>query len=132
MSDRRTEVLEALASTAVTAATQSASFYAADYAEVLALLSVTAVSGTAPTLAPIVQTSSDGGTTWFTCAGGSQWIEPLGTVISQIAGSTGDGDGTGNYLCAVRHAGQYVRVRFPAPGGTSPSWTLSVVIIGKN
>jgi hypothetical protein len=133
MPDRAITRNTVLSSTAVAAATNSAAALVERDTEALVMLSVTAVSGTTPTLSPVVQSSSDDGTTWFTLSGGSTWVEHDGTTVTQFTSTTGDGDGTGRYVCAVTNIGKHIRVRIPAPGGSdTPTWTLSVVVQSKN
>jgi len=133
VSDRQNDKQTVLTSQAVTAATNSSAFYVGDYTEALVILSVTAVSGTAPTLSPVVETSYDGDVTFATLAGGSTWVEQDATTVTQITDGTNiSGDGTGRYLCAVTNIGLSIRVRMPLPGGTTPSFTMSIIIVAKN
>lgn len=134
MSTRATEKKALLSSTAIVAATTTTSQYTGDFAEALLLISVSEVSGTSPTLKPVVQVSDDADTpTWYAVAGGSTWVEADASTVTEFTGSTGDGEGTGEYLCAVTNIGRNVRVKFPTPGGSeTPTWTLAVKILVKN
>lgn len=74
-----------------------------------------AVSGTgSPTWSPVVQFSTDGGSTWIT-ASSDETIPPItttGVTVWKVAQSRG----------------QHVRVSWPTPTGTSPSFTASIAI----
>jgi len=110
--DRKTEKTTVQAAGAITADTNSSSMYVGDYAEALVFLDVTAVSGTTPTLLPTVQVSHDD----------SEWY--VHTVGVEIVAA-------GNYLIRVANIGKYLRVNMDT-GGTTPSFTLSVVVQAKN
>jgi len=107
--------------------------------EVLVFFDCTASSGTGETLDVLLQTSSDGGTTWF-------------DMVYETAVST-DGDGTettptewdrdyvnlgADVACSgvravalYRDFGDLIRVKWFI-AGTTPSYTFSVKAIGKN
>jgi hypothetical protein len=77
-------------------------------------IGVDVVSGTAsPTWAPVVQFSMDG-TTWL-AAGADETIPPItttGVTVWRVAQSRG----------------MFVRVSWPLPGGTNPSFTATIAI----
>lgn len=88
----------------------------AEFASIL--ISVTAVSGTAPTLTPAVQWSDNGGTTWY----GSDPADVF-TTISAV----------GNVVKTFQVRGTSMRLTWPLPGGTTPSLTFaaSAVVTGS-
>ncbi len=84
---------------------------ASEYLESHILLDITAVSGTGPTLDLVIETSPDK-VNWFTH-----------TTFSQKTG-------TGKDLRTLSNLGKYLRARWTI-GGTTPSFTFSVTLIGK-
>jgi hypothetical protein len=85
---------------------------AANAKNVTYYLDVTAVSGTTPTLAPVIQTSPDNGTTWFSLA------------TAEMTGQTANITATGQYrTSSVAPIGMMTRLRMTI-GGTTPSFTL--------
>jgi len=109
-------------SAAQTAGGTSAAVAVGSYREFLLLLNVTAVSGTgSPTLTCFVDTSSDGGTTWFQIASGAA-ITATGTQIIQL--------GAGTAATPAVLFGDTVRLRWTITG-TTPSFTFSAIGIGK-
>lgn len=72
-----------------------------------------AVAGTSPTLAPVVQFSTDG-TTWLTANTDETLptISAVGVTVWRVAQSRG----------------QFARVSWPLPGGTTPSLTAAIAI----
>lgn len=80
---------------------------------VLIHIGVGAVSGTSPSWAPVVQFSNDG-TTWL-AANADETIPAItttGVTVWRVAQSRG----------------AFVRVSWPLPGGTTPSFTASIAI----
>lgn len=80
---------------------------------VLVHIGVGAVSGSSPSWAPVVQFSSDG-TTWL-AANADETIPAItatGVTAWRVAQSRG----------------AFVRVSWPLPGGTTPSFTASIAI----
>lgn len=80
---------------------------------VLVHIGVGAVSGSSPSWAPVVQFSSDG-TTWL-AANADETIPAItttGVTVWRVAQSRG----------------AFVRVSWPLPGGTTPSFTASIAI----
>lgn len=82
--------------------------------ELLVFLSVTAVSGTSPTLNVTIQSSDDGGTTWYNLPNGSFTQATVATTQA----------------LALTTFGDTIRVSATI-GGTSPSFTYKVTAIGK-
>lgn len=96
---------------------------------------ITAVSGTTPTLAVWLQTSDDGGTTWYDT--------PADLIMASSSGSTdvtattnkrniaNDTAVVGQHVAIFKHLpSDYVRVKYDL-GGTSPDYTFSVKAVGK-
>lgn len=109
------------ASGAQTVGGSSAAAVVGNFREYLLLVNVTAVSGTAsPTLTLFVDTSSDGGTTWFQIATATA-ITATGTSVIAL--------GAGSSATPVLF-GDTIRLRWTI-SGTTPSFTFSVVGIGK-
>lgn len=80
---------------------------------VLVHIGVSAVSGTSPTWAPVVQFSNDG-TTWL-AANADETIPAItttGVTVWRVAQSRAT----------------FVRVSWPLPGGTTPSFTANIAI----
>jgi hypothetical protein len=101
------------------------------YNEILLLLRITAASGTNPTLNVFVDTSDDGGTTWYQ-------INQLGpSNISSVPTLTQNAYPTGYTLtldAANSNQGSWgdtFRIRYQI-GGTTPSFTFMVTAIQKN
>lgn len=84
-----------------------------DWSKFRAQLAVTAASGTTPTLDVVIEDSFDGGTTWNT----------VGTFTQKTAAGTQAVDITGLFS-------DQLRVRWTV-GGTTPSFTFSVLLYGK-
>ncbi|HEX8184409.1 MAG TPA: hypothetical protein VF747_06650 [Blastocatellia bacterium] len=104
----------AFASAARTASANSSPFSVGDADHLVAFLSVTAGTGTTPTLDVKAQDSPDGGTTWFDLTGMS---------FAQVTGST-----SSQTVYATRTFSP--KIRFVATiGGTTPSFTFSVHFI---
>lgn len=102
------------ASAARTATATSSSFNVADSDVLVAYLSVTANSGTTPTLDVKFQDSPDGGTTWFDIAG---------AAFTQVTTSNGT-----QVVSATRKFSKLVRC-VATIGGTTPSYTFSVMFM---
>lgn len=80
---------------------------------VMVHIGVDVVSGSSPSWAPVVQFSQDG-STWL-AANTDETITPItttGVTVWRVAQSRG----------------QFVRVSWPTPGGTTPSFTASIAI----
>lgn len=84
------------------------------YDSALVFLNVTAASGTTPTLDVKLQTSDDGGTTWYDLPNGSF------TQKTNI----------GSQVLAFTSVGDTIRVASTV-GGTSPSFTYAVKAVLK-
>lgn len=84
----------------------------AEFASVL--VSVTAVSGTSPTLTPAVQWSNDAGVTWY----GADPADVF-TTISAV----------GNVVKTFQVRGTSMRLAWATPGGTTPSLTFSASVV---
>lgn len=102
------------ASSSQTANNSSAQLLVSQYREAIVFLNVTAVSGTTPTLTVQVQTSDDGGTTWYNLPGGA--------FAQQTA--------IGTSAIQVNTFGDTIRVTSTI-GGTSPNFTYAVKAIVK-
>jgi hypothetical protein len=100
----------AFASAARTATANSDAFDVGDSTSLVAYLSVTAASGTSPTLDVKFQDSPDGGTTWFDIAG---------LAFTQATGATAE------VKVATRVYSKTVRC-VATIAGTTPSFTFSV------
>ena len=76
-------------------------------------LGVNVVSGSSPTWAPVVQFSNDG-TTWLAASADETIpvITTTGVTVWRVAQSRG----------------AFVRVSWPLPGGTTPSFTANIAI----
>lgn len=101
-----------LTSAARTASANSSSYDFSDQKEVAIFLSCTAASGTTPTLTVYIDTSADG----------TNWSE-YGTTFDVLTT-------TGNAAVGIEKFGKYVRIRCVI-AGTNPSFTFSVIGIGK-
>lgn len=124
MPDRKTQRTTIFASAAVAAATNSDKVAVQDFTEALVFLDCTAVSGTSPTMDPVVQVSDDDGTTWYTIS--KTMTQEDGATLTQITA-------IGQYVFSVTNIGKHLRVRFPAPGGSStPTLTFAVIVEAKN
>lgn len=82
--------------------------------ELIVFLNVTAFSGTTPTLDVKIQTSDDGGTTWYDV--------PSGAFTQKT--------GTGTQMLAFTAFGDTVRC-VSTIGGTNPSFTYAVKAVLK-
>lgn len=98
-------------SAAQTASGQSNPIEASEYLEAHALLDVTVVAGTAPTLDVVIETSPDK-VSWFTHTTFTQK-----TVV-------------GKDFKTLSNLGRFLRVRWTI-GGTTPSFTFSLTLVGK-
>lgn len=111
--DRKTEKSTVLSSQAVTASTNTTAMYVGPYTEALVFINVTVASGTLPTCLPVVQCSHDN-STW--------WDHTVGPEMRDVVTK---------YLIPVSNLGDYIRVSLTV-AGTSPSFTMSIVIQAKN
>ncbi len=102
------------ASAAQTASNNSSAVSVGHLRELLVFLNVSAASGTNPTLSAKVQTSDDGGTTWYDLPSGA---------FTQATGST-------SQVLAFTAFGDTIRVSSTI-GGTSPSFTYKVTAVAK-
>lgn len=130
--DRKTYRKTLQAATAMTVATNTDNAYVADYTEANVFLKVSAVSGTTPTLDPVVEVSDDDGTIWYAIS--KTWIQYDGSTVTQLTDGIGpDSDGIGNFVAQVSNIGRNIRVHFPAPGGSdTPTFTIAVKMEAKN
>lgn len=110
---RHSIVDEFLALATRTTSGTSSGFNKNDFHEGLMLLDVTAVSGTGPTLDVAIQTSPDN-TNWFNL--------PNGAFTQVVA--------PGKQVLKADNFGKYIRVAYTI-AGTNPSFTFSVVFVGK-
>ena len=83
--------------------------------DALAYLSVTAKSGTTPTIDVVYQTSPDLGSTWYDH-----------TAFTQI------GDATGTEVIKIDNPGQYFRFQWTIGGTSTPTYTFAIDIEGKH
>ena len=90
---------------------QSNPIEASEYLEAHALLDVTVVSGTSPTLDLVIETSPDK-VSWF-----------IHTTFSQKTA-------VGKDFKTLSNLGRFLRARWTI-GGTTPSFTFSVALVGK-
>jgi len=94
----------------------SGTFYTPSaYDDILMYLSVTARSGTTPTITVTYQVSPDHGSTWYDH-----------TAFTQIA------DTTGNEVKLIDNPGQCFRFKYVIGGTATPTYTFSVEIEGKS
>ena len=84
------------------------------YNEAVMFLDVTAASGTSPTLDVKIQTSPDNGTTWF----------DEGTAFTQAVAATKE-------IKKITNFGDIIRAVCTI-GGTTPSFTFSLKMVGKS
>jgi len=96
---------------AVTSTTTGETIAVPQYRELTAYLSVTAVSGTAPTLNAVIESSPDG-SVWYTH-----------TSFTQATASTTEAKSLSNF-------GKNIRV-VSTLGGTTPSFTFTLKATGK-
>lgn len=106
--------LQVFSSSARTASVTSSAFDVGDAQSLVAYLTVTAGSGTTPTLDIKFQDSPDSGTTWFDIAGAS---------FTQVTGSSST-----QVVSASRKFSNLVRCVVTI-GGTTPSFTFHVEVI---
>lgn len=102
------------ASAAKTATNSSAALVVGNYREAIATLNVTAASGTTPTLDVKLQTSDDGGTTWYDLPGG---------VFTQRTAA-------GAQALQITNFGDTLRA-VSTIGGTTPSFTYAIKLVAK-
>ncbi|HZU13900.1 MAG TPA: hypothetical protein VFB58_13745 [Chloroflexota bacterium] len=108
------------ASAAQTAGGSSAAYGCGNLDELLLFLNVTAASGTTPQLNVFVDTSDDGGTTWYQLA----QLGPANiTAAGQYTLALGLGSTAGPF-------GNTIRIRWTV-AGTTPSFTFAVKAVGK-
>lgn len=100
-----------VASSAKTASGTGAAFNTDDAFAILATLTVTAASGTSPTLDVRLETTADGGTTWYT----------VGTFPTQTT--------TGSAARVLAPVGSQARFAWTV-GGTTPSFTFGITTSG--
>ena len=100
---------------AVTATGSGSACDVSQYTQALVTLDVTAVSGTTPTMTVKIQTSDDGGTTWYDLPNAS---------FTQATGAT-------TQAIQITNFGDMLRAAYTV-GGTTPSFTFSVKAILKN
>lgn len=116
--NRRKTTSATLDSAAYTATTNIMdSGTAASHEKVTFYLDVTAVSGGSPTLTPVIQTSPDDGTTWYSLA------------TAEMTGQTANITATGQYRTSSNAPiGTRTRLRMTI-AGTTPSFTLTAIAI---
>jgi hypothetical protein len=102
-----------VASAAKTTTGTGAAFNTDNAFAVLASLNITAVSGTSPTLDVRLETTADGGATWYTVASFPQQTAATGTPVARVFAPVG------------------AQARFAwTIGGTTPSFTFAVTSSG--
>jgi hypothetical protein len=105
------QVYQPFASAARTASANSSAQDVGNADTLVLYLSVTAGTGTSPTLDVKMQDSPDGGTTWFDIAG---------TAVTQVTGSS-----SSQVTSATRKFAKKLRCLVTI-GGTTPSFTFAV------
>jgi hypothetical protein len=113
LADRK-NIQQPFPSAARTATATSSVYTVRDVDWLVAYLTVTASSGTSPTLDVKVQDTSDGGTTWF---------DVTGAVFTQVTGSS-----SSQTVTATRKFGPKFRVVATIAGAT-PSFTFHVEVM---
>lgn len=111
---RGTSVLALQASAAQTATGNGAGVETGEYKEALVTLNVTAASGTSPTCTVKLQTSDDGGTTWYDLPNAAF---TAATAVTRQA-------------IQVSIFGNLIRAAWTI-GGTTPSFTFTVNALCK-
>lgn len=112
--------LTILASSVVSAGSQSGQIACDNLEELLLFLNVTAASGTTPELNVFLDTSDDYGATWYQLA----QLGPANiAAVGQYTLGIGLGSSTGPF-------GNRLRVRWTV-AGTTPSFTFAVKAVGK-
>lgn len=99
---------------AVTASGNGAACDVTRFRDAVVMLDVTAVSGTSPTMTAKIQTSDDGGTTWYDL--------PSASFTAATAATT--------QAIQITNFGDTIRAAYTV-GGTTPSFTFSVKAILK-
>lgn len=131
--------LQAIKSMTVTATTSSSSTFIApnnDYSSLIGKLSVTTLSGgTSPTLDVYIQTTDDGGTTWFDAAHFTQATgatsNPVWHIVPNASGTQGIGV-VGDATIAANGAGvpllsRSIKVKYVYAGSpTDSNWSLTI------
>lgn len=126
-----------IASAAQTTTAQGGAIYVGGIREMVVLVDVTAVSGTTPQLTLYLQTSRDGGSTWFDLIHDGAVVLSAGAVEGQgsprgtrniVGTATATLKASAQYEGAI---GDYVRVAWVI-SGTTPSFTFQVDAVGKN
>lgn len=105
----------------ITGNTNTTPLQVGDFKEAVVALNVTAASGTTPTLDVKIQTSDDGGSTWY------DLVYPNTTTPVAFAQATG----VSKKLISLSGAfGDYLSIVYTI-GGTSPSFTFAVKVVLK-
>lgn len=99
----------AVASAARTATGTGTAFDTEGATSIIGSLNVTAAAGTSPTLDLTLETTADGGTTWYTAASFPQQTGTTATPVARVCGPVGS-------KCRWKWT----------IGGTSPSFTFTV------
>jgi len=102
------------ASAAKTTTNNSSSLAIGGYKEAVVTLNVTAASGTVPTLDVKIQTSDDGGTTWF---------DLPGVAFAQVTAATTKALQITNFGDTIRAVSTIT--------GTTPSFTYAIKLVAK-
>jgi hypothetical protein len=132
------ERMEMIASTAITASGNSPAFKVSTIRSAILGVDFTAGSGTVADFDLWLDCSDDGGTTWFA-------FPPKSVTVDSTKVTTWTTDldiahvvNTKNSTTAEKYTGlyeflpcDYVRVRYTHTGGSTPSLTLSVSLVGK-
>lgn len=117
MGVRNTRVVTLESAEVISAAWTGTQINVENYTEASVYIQVTAQSGSSPTLDLNVETSPDN-STWY-----------HHTDVPQIATVS-----TTYYapVVALTNIGEYLRMQSPLPGGTTPSFTVTIIIVLKN
>ncbi len=130
--------LALLASAAQTATGQGGAIPAAGIRELVVMVDLTAVSGTNPRLSLYLQSTRDGGTTWFDLPHDGAIVLSSGATegISEPRGKRNIlSDASATLKATAQYEGAFgnsIRVAWVISGTGSPTFTFQVDGIGKN
>lgn len=125
-----------ISSTAQTSTAQGGAVAVGGITEMVVLIDCTAVSGTTPQITVYLQSSRDGGQTWFD-------LTHEGAVVLSSGASAGAQEATGSRnivsglgatfkaLARYRVFGDFVRVAWVISGTSSPTFTFQADAVGK-
>lgn len=125
-----------LALAAQTATAQGGGIAVAGITELTVMVQCTAVAGTNPQITVYLQTSRDGGTTWFDALheGSETLTAGAGTITTEPPFTRNIINGLGATFSATaryRVFGTYVRLAWVISGTGSPSFTIQADAVGK-